>query len=68
MRKFNGKSNVCGLLIENYRLKNDMSRDIDRAHIYRIEKGIVILKDFELITICKILNIDYTDLLTIINE
>ena len=80
MRKFNGKSNVCGLLIENYRLKNDMSREnlaeqmqlmginIDRAHIYRIEKGIVILKDFELITICKILNIDYTDLLTIINE
>ena len=74
MRKYNEKSNICGELIENYRLNQNMSREnlaeqlqllginIDRTHILRIEKGNVILKDFELIAICKILNINYSDL------
>lgn len=39
-----------------------MGINIDRNHIYRIEKEIVIVKDFELIAICRILNIDYKKL------
>lgn len=74
MRKFKGKSNVCGKIIEKYRLENNMSREqmaeqlqlrginIDRTHILRLEKGQVIIKDFELLSICEILNIDYIEL------
>ncbi len=74
MRKYNNKSNVSGKIIEQYRLKADMSREdlakqlqllglsIDRTHILRIEKEKVIIKDFELLAICKILNIDYYEL------
>lgn len=76
MRKYNNKSNISGKVIEKARLEKDMSREelaeklqlmginIDRNHIYRIEKEIVIVKDFELIAICKILNIDYKNLET----
>ena len=79
MRKYNEKSNICGELIEKYRIKQDISREdlakklqllginIDRSSILRIEKGIVILKDFELLAICQILNIDYGDLLKQLN-
>ena len=67
MRKYNEKSNICGELIEKYRIKQDMSREdlakklqllginIDRSSILRIEKGTVILKDFELLSICQII-------------
>lgn len=74
MRKFNNKSNLAGRVIEKYRLKRKMSREIlaqklqlqgleiDRSTIFRIEKGTVILKDFELIIICKFLGINYKEL------
>lgn len=74
MRKYNNKSNISGKVIEQSRLEKNMSREelaeklqlmginIDRNHIYRIEKEIVIVKDFELIAICRILNIDYKKL------
>lgn len=74
MRKYNNKSNISGKIIEQYRLNADMSREtlaeklqllglsIDRTHILRIEKEKVIIKDFELLAICKILNIDYYEL------
>ena len=79
MRKYNGLPNVSGKIIEEYRLKNDMSREdlskklqlmginIDRNNVYRIEKGKVLLKDFELIAFCKILNINYSDLKNLID-
>ena len=68
-----------GKIIEEYRLKNDMSREdlskklqlmginIDRNNVYRIEKGKVLLKDFELIAFCKILNINYSDLKNLVD-
>ena len=74
MRKFNNKSNLAGPIIEKYRLKLNMSREdlacqlqllginMDRTTILRIKKSQVLLKDFELIAICKILKIDYKDL------
>lgn len=74
MRKLNGKSNISGKVIEKYRLDKNMSREdlaqklqlcglnIDRTHVLRIEKGKVIVKDFELMIICEILDIDYAEL------
>ena len=74
MRKYNGKSNLSGAIIEEYIEKNKMSREdlarslqllglnIDRTTILRAEKQSTILKDFELIAIMKILSIDYEDL------
>ena len=40
--------------------------NIDRVHLYRIINGSVILKDFELIAICKILEIDFNNLQNLI--
>ena len=69
MRKVNNKSNICGKIIENKRLSQNLSREelaekmqlmglnVDRSFIYRIEKQKSIIKDFELISICKILDI-----------
>ena len=77
MRKYNGLPNVSGKIIEEYRLKNDMSREdlskklqlmginIDRNNVYR--KGKELLKDFELIAFCKILNINYSDLKNLVD-
>ena len=74
MRKINGKSNLSGKLIENHRLQKNISReelaqqlqllglDLDRVQIFRIEKGKMLVKDFELITICKVLDINYEEL------
>ncbi len=70
MRKFNEKSNLAGEIIQNTRESKNISKEnlckelqllginIDRIHLYRLEKGVVIIKDFELIAICKILDID----------
>jgi transcriptional regulator with XRE-family HTH domain len=80
MRKFCGKSNMSGKIIEKYRENKNMSREelagklqllginIDRSGILRIENNQVILKDFELIAICKILEIDYKDLENELNK
>ena len=42
--------------------------DIDRSHLYRIEHSQVIVKDFELIAFCVILNIGYDDLMKILDD
>lgn len=74
IRKFNGKKNISGKLIEKYRTEKNMSREelaeqlqliglnMDRTHIFRIEKNQLMVKDFELVAICKILNVNYKDL------
>ncbi len=78
MRKYKGKSNVTGEFIEKYLHEKNMSKEnlctqlqleginIDRWHLYKILKGNVILKDFELLIICKILDIDLNDLKNIV--
>lgn len=70
MRKYNGKSNLVGLEIEKALKKKNMAKEdlcrklqlmginIVYVHLFRIIKGTVILKDFELLAICKILDID----------
>ena len=74
MRKINGKSNIAGKYIEDVLEEKNMTKEslcqklqlsginIDRVHLYRIINGEVILKDFELISICKILEIDFNNL------
>lgn len=74
MKKFRGKSNCYGDLIEYYRIKRgfsraDLSREMDLLgiplsgdEIYRIEKQKMILKDFELVAICIILHIDFKEI------
>lgn len=80
MRKYNGKSNVAGDFIEKALREKNMTKEdlckqlqlrginIDRWHLYKIINGKVILKDFELIIICKILDVDYNNLKTLVNE
>ncbi len=74
-KKYENKSNVIGNLIKEYRLKkglskNELSRQlqlhavyIDMTELHRMETGRMIIKDFELIALCKVLNIDYNDLI-----
>lgn len=74
MRKYEGKSNVSGEFIEKRLREKNMTKEdlcrklqlaglnIDRWHLYKIINKKVILKDFELIIICKILDIDLNDL------
>lgn len=74
MRKYEGKSNVSGEFIERILREKNMTKEdlcrklqlaglnIDRWHLYKIINKKVILKDFELIIICKILDIDLNDL------
>ena len=80
MKKFKGKSNAYGSLIEKYRKqkglsRSDLSRELDLIDIpisgdelYKIEKQIKIIKDFELIAICNILDIKLENLSDIIND
>lgn len=42
--------------------------NIDRWHLYKIINGKVILKDFELIIICKILEVDYNNLKNLVKD
>ena len=80
MKKFNGKSNAYGDLIRKYRedmqlSRADLSRELDLRgfpispdELYRIERQKMVLKDFELIAICEVLDIDYKELKRIINK
>lgn len=75
MKKYeNTKSNVISNLIKEYRLKNKLSKVevcnqlqlhavyLDVTELNRMETGRMIIKDFELIALCKVLNISYSDL------
>lgn len=80
MRKFNNTSNICGKIIENARLSQNLSREdlskklqlmgitVDRSFVYRIEKEKSILKDFELIAICEILGINIEKLKSLLSQ
>jgi len=74
LKKYEKKSNVVGFLINNYRIKRKLSKAelsrqlqlhavyLDNTEIQRIETGRMIVKDFELIAFCKVLDISYEDL------
>ncbi len=75
MKKYEDKKrNVAGDLIKTYRKKQKLKKIeickqlqlhavyLDITELNRIEEGKMILKDFELIALCKVLNIDYDEL------
>lgn len=71
MKKYENKSNVIGELLLEYRTKKGLSKEevcrrvqlhgvyIHRVELYRMEMGLSIVKDFELIALCDTLGIDY---------
>ncbi len=74
VKKLNGKSNVIGRNIKKYReLRNLTQRelsnkiallgiDIYHSDISQIENQKLLLKDFEIIALCKVLNVSYEQL------
>ena len=74
MKKYNNQSNVIGELIYKYRKKKGFSKIelsrllqlhavyLDNTELKRIETGRMIVKDFELIGLCKVLDINYNEL------
>ncbi len=74
VKKLNGKSNVIGSNIKKYReLRNLTQRelsnkiallgiDIYHSDISQIENQKLLLKDFEIIAFCKVLNVSYEQL------
>ena len=74
VKKLNGKSNVIGKNIKKYReLRNLTQRelsnkiallgiDIYHSDISQIVNQKLLLKDFEIIAICKVLNVTYEQL------
>lgn len=80
MRKYEGKSNVSGEFIERILREKNMTKEdlcrklqlnginIDRWHLYKIINGKVILKDFELIVILDILDVDFNSLKNLIKK
>ena len=78
MKKYENKSNVIGEIVKKYRINKNLSKSdlsrllqlhavyIDRIQLYRMETGQMIIKDFELIALCKVLNIPFKELENII--
>lgn len=74
MKKYEDKSNVIGNLIKEYRENLGLSKVevckrlqlhavyLDGTELKRMEDGKMIIKDFELIALCKVLNIEYEKL------
>lgn len=74
IKKLNGKSNVIGKNIKKYRELRSLTQrelsnkiallgiDIYHSDISQIENQKLLLKDFEIIAICKVLNVTYDQL------
>jgi len=74
LKKFNNKPNIVGNLIKTARerkkyTKVDLCRELEllgiemsRNEIYRIENNQMIVKDFELVAFCIVLDINFNDL------
>jgi transcriptional regulator with XRE-family HTH domain len=74
LKKYENKSNVIGTVIKKYRMMRNLSKTelskqlqlhavyIDRIQLYRMESGQMIIKDFELIALCKVLKIPFDEL------
>lgn len=74
MKKFNNKPNLIGQIIKSARQKKhftkvDLCRELElvgiemsRNEIYRIENNKMIVKDFELVAFCIVLDINFEDL------
>lgn len=80
MKKFNHCRNVIGDLIKKYReekhyTKTELSHklellgiELDRFELYKIETAKTSVKDFELIGLCIVLNIDFEELKKLVED
>ena len=80
MKKFNNCRNVIGDLIARHREKKKYSKsqlshklellgiELDRFELYKIETGKKSVKDFELIGLCIILDIDFEELKKLVED
>lgn len=74
MKKFNNNPNIIGTLVKNAREKKHYTKaqlirelellgvEMHRNEIYRIEHNQMIVKDFELVALCLVLDITFDDL------
>ena len=74
LKKFNDKPNLMGKFIKEARekkhfSKSDLHRELEllgiemsRNELYRIENNKMIVKDFELVAFCIVLDINFNDL------
>lgn len=74
VKKLNGRSNVIGKNIKKYREMRHLTQrelsdkiallgvDIYHSDISQIENEKLLLKDFEIIAFCKVLNVTYNQL------
>ncbi|MBR0350856.1 MAG: helix-turn-helix transcriptional regulator [Clostridia bacterium] len=74
MKKFNDNRNVIGNLVKKHReekkyTKTQLSHklellgiELDRFELYKLENGLSSVKDFELIGLCIVLDIDFEEL------
>ncbi len=80
MKRFNDNRNVIGDFIKTYREKKHCSKmelsrklellgiELDRFELYKIETNKKSVKDFELIALCIVLDIDFEDLKKLIEN
>lgn len=73
MKKFNEKRNIIGNVVKENREKLHYSKtelshklellgvELDRFELYKIETAKTSVKDFELIALCIVLNIDFNE-------
>ena len=74
MKKFNEKRNIIGEIVRKNREKMNYSKtelshklellgvEIDRFELYKIETSKTSVKDFELVALCIVLNIDFNEI------
>lgn len=74
MKKFNEKRNIIGEIVRKNREKMNYSKtelshklellgvELDRFELYKIETSKTSVKDFELIALCIVLQIDFNEL------
>lgn len=74
MKKFNDRRNVIGDIVRKNREKMHYSKtelshklellgvELDRFELYKIENSKTIVKDFELVALCIVLQIDFDEI------
>ncbi|MBR1802618.1 MAG: helix-turn-helix transcriptional regulator [Clostridia bacterium] len=74
MKKFNDKRNIVGNIVKQNREKMHYSKtelshklelmgvELDRFELYKIETAKTSVKDFELIALCIVLQIDFSEI------
>lgn len=80
MKKFNNSRNVIGNIIKEHREKKNYTKtelshklellgiELDRFELYKIETAKTSVKDFELIGLCIVLDIDFEELKKVIED